>query len=218
MYGCESWTIKKAECQRIDAVVLEKTLESPLDCKEVKPINHKGNHSCIFIGRTDAEAETPVLATWCEELTPWRRLWCWERLKAGGEGDDKGWDGWMASLTRWTWIWASSGSWWWTGKPGVLQSMGLQRTQLSEWTEPNCTKLRVKMESFRGPVSPRPSHLRILSLPHSPEFLCSTPDRGTVKSWGELKGWCVQEMEVGDCSLSCLIVTVSISSKFQINH
>ena len=68
-----------------------------------------------------------LLATWCEELTHWKRPWCWERLKAGGERDDRGWDCWMASLTRWTWVWTSSGHWWWTGKPGVLQSMGLQR-------------------------------------------------------------------------------------------
>ena len=67
-----------------------------------------------------------TLATWCKELTLWKRLWFWERLKAGKEGDDKGWDSWMASSTRWTWIWASSGSWRWTGKPGVLQSMGSQ--------------------------------------------------------------------------------------------
>ena len=69
----------------------------------------------------------------------WKRPWCWERLKAGGEGDDRGWDGWMASPMRWTWIWASSGSWWWTGKPGVLQSMGLQRIKtLSDWNGLNC--------------------------------------------------------------------------------
>ena len=67
-----------------------------------------------------------TLATWCKELTHWKRPWCWERLKAG-EGDDRGWDGWMASPIWWTWVWASSGNWWWTGKPGVLQSMGLQR-------------------------------------------------------------------------------------------
>ena len=67
------------------------------------------------------------LATGCKELTHWKRPWCWERLKAGGEGDERGWDGWMASPTQWTWVWASSRSWWWTGKPGVLQSMGSQR-------------------------------------------------------------------------------------------
>ena len=65
-------------------------------------------------------------ATWCEELTHWKNPWCWERLKVGGERYDTGWDGWMASPSWWTWIWASSGSWWWTGNPGVLQSMGSQ--------------------------------------------------------------------------------------------
>ena len=75
------------------------------------------------------------LATWCEELTPWKRPWCWERLKEGGEGDDRGWDGWMASPTRWTWVWVNSGSWWWTGRPGVLQFMRSQsRTGLSDLT------------------------------------------------------------------------------------
>ena len=76
-----------------------------------------------------------TLATWCKELTPWKRPWYWEGLGAGGEGDDRGWDGWMASRTRWTWVWVNSGSWWWTGRPGVLQSLGSQsRTQLSDWT------------------------------------------------------------------------------------
>ena len=67
------------------------------------------------------------LATACEELTHWKRPWCWEGLGVGGEGDDRGWDGWMASPTRWTWVWVKSGSWWWTGRPGVLQFMGSQR-------------------------------------------------------------------------------------------
>ena len=68
-----------------------------------------------------------TLATWCEKLTHWKRSWCWERSKAGGEGDDRVWDGWMASLTQWTWVWASSGSWWWTGRPGMLRFMGSLR-------------------------------------------------------------------------------------------
>ena len=102
-------------------VVLEKSLESPLDCNEIQPVHPKGNQSWIFIGRTDAESETPILWPPDEtELTPWKRPWCWERLKVGEEEDDRGWDGWMASLIQWTWVWASSGSWWWTGKPGVL--------------------------------------------------------------------------------------------------
>ena len=66
------------------------------------------------------------MATLCEELTHWKISWCWKRLKVGREGGDRGWDGWMASLTRWTWVWVSSRSWWWTGKPGMLQSMGSQ--------------------------------------------------------------------------------------------
>ena len=68
-----------------------------------------------------------ILATWCEELTHLKRPWCWERLRAGREGDDRGWDRWMASQTRWTWVWVNSGNWWWTGRPGVLQFLGSQR-------------------------------------------------------------------------------------------
>ena len=100
-------------------VVLEKTLESPLDCKEIQPV-HPKDQSRLFIGRIDAEAETPIL--W----PPWKRPWFWEGLGAGGEGDGRGWDDWMASLTQWTWVWVNSGSWWWTGRPGVLWFMGSQ--------------------------------------------------------------------------------------------
>ena len=73
--------------------------------------------------------------SWCKKLTHWKRPWCWERLKVGGEGDNRGQIGWMESLTPWTWVWASSGSWWWTGKPGMLQSMGSQRVQHTWATE-----------------------------------------------------------------------------------
>ena len=90
----ESWATRNW-CS--GTVVLEKTLESPLDCKEIQPVRPKGDQSWIFIGRTYAESN--ILATWCEELTHLKRPWCWERLKVGGEGDDRGWDGWMASLT-----------------------------------------------------------------------------------------------------------------------
>ena len=78
-----------------------------------------------------------TLATWCKELTYWKRPWCWERWKAGGEGDDRGWDGWMASPTQWTWVWVNSGSWWWTGRPGMLQSKGSQRVRHDWATELN---------------------------------------------------------------------------------
>ena len=83
-----------------------------------------------------------TLATWCKEWTHLKRPWCWERLKAGGEGDNRGWDGWMASLTQWTWVWVNSGSWRWAGRPGVLRFMGSQRVDTIEqlnWTELNTT-------------------------------------------------------------------------------
>ena len=102
----ESWA-PKSWC--FWSVVL--TLESPLDCKEIQPVHPKGNPSWVFIGRNDTEAETPnTLATWYEELTHLKRPGCWERLKAW-EGDNRGWDGWMASQTQWTWIWVNSRSW-----------------------------------------------------------------------------------------------------------
>ena len=88
------------------------------------------------------------LATWLEELTPWKRPWCWERLKAGGKGDDRAWDGWMASPTQWTWVWVNSGSWWWTGRPGVLQSMGSQRVGQNWGTELTWTQLNGKKSCF----------------------------------------------------------------------
>ena len=128
----------------VHLVVLEKTLESPLDCKEIQPVHPKGNQSWVFIGRTNVDWNSNTLATWCEELTHLKRAWWWERLKVGGEGDDRGWDSWMASPTRWTWVWVSSGSWWWTGRPGMLQLMGSQsQTRLSDWTELNCAEAMV---------------------------------------------------------------------------
>ena len=142
MYGLweldykESWVLKNG-C--FWTVVLEKTLESPLGCKEIQAVHPKGNQSWIFIGRTDAEAETPIL--WPPDVKNWLiwKDWCWGRLKAGGEGADRGWDSWMASPTQWTWIWVSSVSWWWTERPGMLQSMGSQRVGHDWATELNWT-------------------------------------------------------------------------------
>ena len=110
-------------------VMLKKTLESPLDSKEMEPVNPKGNQLWIPIHWKDWcwSWNSDTLATWCKELTLWKRPSCWERLKTGGEGDDRGWDGWMASPTQGTWVWASFRRWWRTGKPGMLQSMGSQR-------------------------------------------------------------------------------------------
>ena len=143
MYGCElnceeSWAPKNW-C--FWTVVLEKTLESPLDCKEIQPVHPRGDQSWVFIRRTDAEAETPVL--WPPHAKSWvigkdpdaGRDWGQEE-----KGMTEDWDGWMASPTRWAWVWVNSECWWWTGRPGVLRFMGSQRvghdlaTEL-KWTE-----------------------------------------------------------------------------------
>ena len=120
-------------------VVLEKTLESLLDCKEMKTVILKKSVLNIHWKDWCWIWSSNTLATWCKQMTHWKRSWCWERLKAGGEGDDRGWDGWMASPSRWTWVWASSGSWWWTGKPGMLQSLWSQRVRHDWATELNWT-------------------------------------------------------------------------------
>ena len=131
-------------------VALEKTLESPLDCKEIQPIHPIGDQSWIFSGRTDSEAEALILWPPGKELTHWPTSWCWERLKTGGKGDDRGWDGWMASPTQRTWVWPSSGSWWWTGKSGMLQSIGLQRVRHNWVTDWNWTEHRHSGKIWRG--------------------------------------------------------------------
>ena len=135
MYACESWTIKKAERQRIDAFELwywRRLLRVPWTARRS---NLKEISSGCSLEGWYWSWNSNTLATWCEELTHLRRPWFWERLRAGGEVDNRGWDGWMASPTQWTWIWASSGSWWWTGKPGVLRSMESQRIRYNLATE-----------------------------------------------------------------------------------
>ena len=133
----ESW-VTKNWC--FWTVVLEKTLESPLDCKEIQPVHPKGNQSWIFIGRTNDEAETPIL--WPPDRKNWL-IWkdpdAWnEKLRAGGQEDYRGWDNWMASPTQWTCVWVSSGSWWWTGRTGVLhRESGSQRIRHNWETELN---------------------------------------------------------------------------------
>jgi len=150
MYRCEleykeSWAPKNwCFC----TLVLKKTLERLLGCKKIQPVHPQGNQSWMFIARTDAEAETLILRppdtkNWLIGKDPdagkdWRQE---------GEGDNRGWDGWMASPTQWTWVWVSSGSWWWTGRPGVLQSMRSQRF-IHDWeTEVNRTKLKTVLST-----------------------------------------------------------------------
>ena len=118
--------------------------ESLLNCKEILPVHPKEDHSWVFIGKTDVETETPILGHLMQRADSFERPWFWERLKTGGEGDDSGWDGWMASLTQWTWVWVKSGSWWWIGRPGVLHSMGSQRVGHDWVTElKSCTAQQV---------------------------------------------------------------------------
>ena len=130
MYGCESWTIKKAEHRRIDAFELwcwRRLLRVTWTAR-------RSNQS--ILNETSPKYSLEGLMRMLKlqyfghlmwRTGHWKRSWCWQRLKVGREGDDRGWDGWIASLTQWTWVWVSSRSWWWTGKPGVLQSMGSQR-------------------------------------------------------------------------------------------
>ena len=145
MYGCDSWTINKAEHRRIDAFELwcwrrlwrvpwtaKRSNQSIL--KEISPeyaleglvLKLKLHYFVHLMRRTDY----------------WERPWCWKKLKAGRKGNERGWNGWMASLTQWTWVWVNSGSWWWTGKSGLLQSMGLQRVGHDWATELNWTELK----------------------------------------------------------------------------
>ena len=146
MYGCESWTVKKAERQRTDAFEL-------WCCRRLlRVFGLQGDHSSQYSRKSVLNIHwkdwcwswnANTLATWCEELTHLKRPWCWERLRAGGEGDDRGWDGWMASLTRWTRVCVEPGSWWWARRPGLLQFLGSQRVG-HEWaTELNWTELTI---------------------------------------------------------------------------
>ena len=128
-YGCESWTLKKAERQRVDAFELW--------CwrRLLKVLGLQGDQTSQSWKKSVLDVHwedwcwswsSNIWVTWCKELIHWKSPYCWKRLKTEGEGDDRGWNGWMASLTQWTWVWASSGCWFWRGKPGVLQSMQSQ--------------------------------------------------------------------------------------------
>ena len=141
MYRCESWTIKKAESQRLDTFEMWcwRRLETPLDSKEIQPVHPKGNQPWMFIGRTDAEAEAPII---------WPRC-----AKSRLIGKDPGAMRWLASLTQWTWIWASSGRRWKTGKPGILQARGSQRVRHDLATEPHKSFYFSKIATNNGSVN-----------------------------------------------------------------
>ena len=142
IYGCESWTVKKAEHWRMMllTVVWRRLLR-------IHWTERRSNQSILKELSPGCSWKdwcwgwnSNTLAISCEELTDWNTLWCWEGLRAGGKGDSRGWDGGMVSPTRWTWVWVYSGSWWWTGRPGVLQCMGLKESDTTE-TELNRTHI-----------------------------------------------------------------------------
>ena len=140
MYACKSWTVKKAEHRRIDAFELwcwRTLLRVSWTARRSKQSILKESVLSVRWKDWCWRWNSNTLATWCEELADLRRLWCWERLREGGEGDDRGWDGWMASLTRWTWVWVNSGSWWWTGRLACCSPWGHKESQMTEqlnWT------------------------------------------------------------------------------------
>ena len=147
MYGCESWIVKKAEHQRIDAFKLwcwRRLLRVPWTTRRSnQSILKEISPGCSLEGWM-LRAKLQYFGHLMQRADYWKRPWCWEGLRAGGEGDYGGWAGWMASLNQWTWVWVDSGSWWWTGRPGVLQSMGSQSwTRLSNWTEQSWRRMQL---------------------------------------------------------------------------
>ena len=143
MYGCESWTIKKAECRRIDAFELwcwKRLLRVPWTVRRsIQSILKEISPGCSLEGLIlKLKLQYFGHLMWKAD---WKRPWCWERLMTGGEGDNRGWGGWMASQTQWTWVWVDSRSWWWTEKPGILRFMGSQRVRHNWATELNWTEL-----------------------------------------------------------------------------
>ena len=130
-----------------------------------------------------------TLTTWCKELIPWKRPWCWETLRAGGEGDSRGWDGWMASLTQRTWVWTSSKSWWWTGKPNMLHSMGLQRVGHDWATELNWVSVLRALYFFLFKINPIHLHATVsvcmfCSWSSAPEIRTQVPISGISRESG----------------------------------
>ena len=128
MCGCESWIIKKAECQRTDAFELwcwRRLLRIPWTARRSNQFILKEFSPEYSLEGLMLKLKLQYFGHLMWITDSWERPWSWERLRAGGEGDDRGWDGWMESLNQWTWIWGNSKSWWWTGRPGMLQSMGL---------------------------------------------------------------------------------------------
>ena len=137
----ESWTIRNARCSGTDAFELwcwKRLLRVPWTAKRYNQSILKEICPEYSLKGLMLKLKLQYFTTWCKELNHLKRPWCWERLKVGGEGDDRGWDCWVASPTQWTWVWVNSGSWWWTARPGVLRFMECKELDTTEWL--NCTK------------------------------------------------------------------------------
>ena len=146
MYGCESWTVKKAEHRRIDAFEVwcwRRLLRVPWTAKRSNQYILKINPGISLEGMM-LKLKLQYFGHLMWRVDSLDKIWCWEGLGAGGEGDDQGWDGWMASLTRWTWVWVNFGRWWWTGRPGVLRFMVSQRVGEDWEAELNWAKWKKK--------------------------------------------------------------------------
>ena len=140
MYGCESWTVKKAEHWRIDAFELwcrRRLLRVPWTARRSNQSILKEIGPGYSLEGLILKLKLQYFGYLMRRVDSFEKIWCWEGLGAGGEGDNRGWDGWRASPTRCTWVWVNSGSWWWTGRPGVLWFMGSQRVGHDWATELN---------------------------------------------------------------------------------
>ena len=138
MNGCKSWTIKKAEHQRIDAFELwcwRRLLRVPWTARRSNQSILKEISSEYSLEGLMLKLKLQYFGHLMQRTDSLEKAWCWERLKAGGEREDRGWNGCMVSLTQWTWVWVNSRSWWWTGRPGILQFMGSQRVRHDWVTE-----------------------------------------------------------------------------------
>ena len=150
IFGFEGWVTN----WYFQIIVLEKTLQSSLDSKVTKPVNLKGNQLWIFVGRTNPEDEAPIL--WPPDVKRkrphWKRLWWWERLRARGGAGNRGWGGWMASLTQWTWVWVNSGRRWRTGRPGVLQFIESESDTTWQLNDNNNNKMKFYINKSKDTI------------------------------------------------------------------
>ena len=190
MWGCWMWELDYKESSAPNnwcfwTVVLEKTLESPLDCKEIQPVHSKGNQSWMFIGRTDVEAETPIF--WLPDAKNWlmEKTLILGKTEGGRRRGRQRMRCWMASPTRWTWVWVNYKSWRWTGKPGVLSPWGHKQLNMTE--QLNWTELKQVCRQRKGSIKGRNQicrkEIELLSE-HSPlESKKKWTDKFQVKSW-----------------------------------